>query len=48
MKRLSPIRFSILALIAAVCLAFAGCGEHAEPMDFDGPANWFAPAEASP
>lgn len=47
MKRISLIRVSIMALITAVCLAFAGCGEHAEPLDIDGPANWFAPAQTS-
>jgi len=47
MKRISLIRVSIMALIAVVFVVLAGCGEHAEPLDIDGPANWFNPAHPS-
>ncbi len=41
--RSSLIRITISILIATICLAFAGCGEHAEPLDLDGPLSWVNP-----
>jgi hypothetical protein len=39
MSWINLIRVSISILIATVCLALAGCGEHAEPIDMDGPLS---------
>ncbi len=41
--RVNWIRISIATLLVTVCLAVSGCGEHAEPLDFDGPANIILP-----
>jgi len=39
MNRTKSLRIAFAALIAAVCFGLTGCGEHAEPLEFEVPGN---------
>jgi hypothetical protein len=39
MNKIHIIRIAIVAVIAALGLSLTGCGEHAEPLEFEVPGN---------
>ena len=43
MNRLNIIRIAFVAVIAAISFGLTGCGEHAEPLEFEIPGNQAGP-----